>query len=189
MSEPPASTRSHVSEPPAAGAAASAPPAPRKPPGAREFTLRAVIVAMVIAALIGASYPYVVLKLGFGPRMSVVSAIFGFLVLGALFRDYNRWENNVVQSAGTAAGATAFLCVLMAAFDLLRLDPSLRFAFQITPLQSFAWLTTAGILGVLLSVPMRRHFVVEEKLRFPDYQITEVEIHWAVRRWLRGIQG
>ena len=33
----------------------------RKPPGAREFTLRAVIVSVVVAALIGAAYPYVVL--------------------------------------------------------------------------------------------------------------------------------
>jgi uncharacterized oligopeptide transporter (OPT) family protein len=140
----------------------------RKPPGAREFTLRAVIVSVVVAALIGAAYPYVVLKLGFGPRMSVVSAVFGFLALGILFRDYNRWENNIVQSAGTAAGATAFLCVLMAAFDLLRADPALSFTLQVTPLQSFAWLTTAGLLGVLLAVPMRRHYVVEEKLRFPD---------------------
>ncbi len=31
--------------------------------------------------------------------------------------------------------------------------------------------------------------LVEEKLRFPEYQITEEEIQWAVRRWLRGIQG
>ena len=31
--------------------------------------------------------------------------------------------------------------------------------------------------------------LVEEKLRFPEYQITEDEIQWAVRRWLRGIQG
>src|SRR4029077_16863989 len=38
----------------------------------------------------------------------------------------------------------------------------------LTPLQSFLWLTSAGWLGVLLSVPMRRHFVVEENLAYPD---------------------
>src|SRR5437016_5485485 len=108
---------------------AAVPHAPLKPPGAREFSLRAVIVAMVVAALIGGSYPYVVLKLGFGPNISVVSAFFGFLALGLIFRDFNRWENNIVQSAGTAAGQTAFLCVIMAAFDLLRQDPALHFTF------------------------------------------------------------
>jgi uncharacterized oligopeptide transporter (OPT) family protein len=56
----------------------------------------------------------------------------------------------------------------MAAFDMLRMDPSLGFTFTLTPLQSFLWLTSAGWLGVFLSVPMRRHFVVEEKLPYPD---------------------
>jgi len=43
----------------------------------RELTLRAVLTALVVAALMGASYPYVVLKLGYGPNISVVSAFFG----------------------------------------------------------------------------------------------------------------
>ncbi len=139
-----------------------------RPAGAREFTWRAVIVAMLVAAVIGGSYPYIVLKLGFGPNISVVSAFFGYLALGLIFRDFNRWENNIVQTAGTSAGQTAFLCVLMAAFDLLHQDPAAHFAFTLTPLQSFLWLTTAGILGVLLSVPMRQHFVIDEKLTFAD---------------------
>src|SRR5262249_17399243 len=55
-----------------------------------------------------------------------------------------------------------------AAFDLLRLDPTTGFSFQLQPFQAFLWLTTAGILGVLLSVPMRQHFVVDEQLTFAD---------------------
>ncbi|MEO5618501.1 MAG: OPT/YSL family transporter, partial [Candidatus Eisenbacteria bacterium] len=118
--------------------------------------------------VIGGSYPYIVLKLGFGPNISVVSAFFGFLVLGLASRTYNRWENNIVQTAGTSAGQTAFLCVIMAAFDLLRMDPTANFTFVLQPFQAFLWLTFAGILGVLLSVPMRQHFVVDEKLTFAD---------------------
>ena len=121
-----------------------------------------------ISAVVGASYPYIVLKLGFGPNVSVVAAFLGFLSLGLVFRDFSRWENNLIQSAGTAAGQTAFLCVIMAAFDMLRMDPSLHFTFQLSPLQTFLWLSSAGLLGVLLSVPMRRHFVVDEKLPYPD---------------------
>ena len=159
---------SHQADPPAGTPGAPAPLTPLKPPGVREFTPRAVIVALLVAAVIGGSYPYVVLKLGFGPNISVVSAFFGFLALGLVSRTFNRWENNIVQSAGTAAGQTAFLCVLMAAFDMLRQDPGLGFTFQLQPFQAFLWLTTAGLLGVLLSVPMRQHFVVDEKLAFAD---------------------
>src|SRR5262245_37915240 len=82
-----------------------------KPPGLREFSPRAILCGLVVAALMGASYPYVVLKLGFGPNVSVVAAILGYVVLGLLlanlvpliglgYRPYNRWENNVVQTAG-----------------------------------------------------------------------------------------
>src|SRR5436190_7462932 len=147
-------------------------PAPRapsvEPRTRREFTPRAVVASLVISAVIGASYPYIVLKLGFGPNISVVAAFLGFLSLGLLFKDFSGWENTVIRWAGTAAGQTAFLCVIMAAFDMLRMDKSLGSTFTLTPLQSFLWLTSAGWLGVLLSVPMRRHFVVEEKLPYPD---------------------
>src|SRR5262245_28778808 len=140
----------------------------QRPPGARELTLRSLVTAVLVAAVIGGSYPYIVLKLGFGPNISVVSAFFGYLALGIAFRNFNRWENNIVQTAGTSAGQTAFLCVLMAAFDMLRMDPDAHFSFVLAPHQAFLWLTAAGILGVLLSVPMRQHFVVDEKLTFAD---------------------
>jgi len=31
--------------------------------------------------------------------------------------------------------------------------------------------------------------LIEEKLRDPQYQITEEEIQWVTRRWLRGVRG
>src|SRR5688572_250193 len=71
-----------------------------RPPGTREFTLRAVIVAAAVAAVIGAAYPYVVLKLGFGPNIAVVSAFFGWLALAAMSRGAAlRWEANLAQAA------------------------------------------------------------------------------------------
>src|SRR4051812_19345802 len=139
-----------------------------KPPGAREFTLRAVIAGMLVAAIMGASYPYIVLKLGFGPNVSVVAAFFGYLFLGIVFRNFNRWENNIVETAGTAASQTAFMCVLLAAFDMLAANPKVNFEFALTPMQSFPWLTAAGILGVLLAAPLRQHYVVDEKLTYAD---------------------
>jgi uncharacterized oligopeptide transporter (OPT) family protein len=139
-----------------------------KPAGLQEFSVRAVLCGFMVAAVMGASYPYIVLKLGFGPNVSVVAAFFGYLSLGIVFKDYNRWENNIVQTAGTAAAQTAFMCVLLAAFDMLAADDKVSFHITLTPLQSFAWLTTAGLLGVLLAVPMRQHFIVDEQLTYAD---------------------
>ena len=142
--------------------------APSKPAGAAELSPRAIIASLLVAAVMGASYPYIVLKLGFGPNVSVVSAFFGYLALGIFFKDYNRWENNIVTTAGNAAAQTAFMCVLLAAFDMLAASPNVDFKLALTPMQSFAWLTTAGLLGVLVAVPLRQHFIVDEQLRFPD---------------------
>jgi len=143
-------------------------PAPQKPPHIREFTPRSVAVGLLVALVIGASYPYVVLKFGFGPNISVVSAFFGFLALGLLSKSYNRWENNIVQTAGTTAGQIAFLCWLLAAFDILAAEPGSGFDVSLTRLQTFIWLSVSGVLGVLLAVPLRKHFIEEENLPFPD---------------------
>ncbi len=139
-----------------------------KPADVRELSLRSVLCGLAVAAVMGASYPYIVLKLGFGPNVSVVAAFFGYLALGIVFKDYNRWENNIVQTAGTAAAQTAFMCVLLAAFDMLSASQTVSFKLSLTPLESFMWLTWAGLLGVLLAVPMRQHFVVDEKLTYAD---------------------
>jgi len=143
-------------------------PIPQKPPEVRELTARSIIVALGVALLIGASYPYIVLKFGFGPNISVVSAFFGFLALGIFSKNYNRWENNIVQTAGTTAGQIAFLCWLLAAFDMLAAEPGSGFTIHLTILQTFLWLSIAGILGVLLAVPLRKHFIVDEKLTYAD---------------------
>src|SRR5438128_9062868 len=139
-----------------------------KPANVRELSLRSILCGLAVAAVMGASYPYIVLKLGFGPNVSVVAAFFGYLALRIAFKDYNRWENNIVQTAGTAAAQTAFMCVLLAAFDMLAQSKSVHFQTALTPVQSFAWLTSAGLLGVLLAVPLRRHYIVDEKLPFAD---------------------
>jgi uncharacterized oligopeptide transporter (OPT) family protein len=129
-------------------------------------------MAMVVAALMGAAYPYVVLKIGFGPNISVVSAFFGYLGLsfvGLLTRvKGTRWENNLVQTAGTAAGEMGFMCVVLAAIEMLNQKAGLGFSLHLSSWQIFGWLATAGLLGVLLAVPLRRHYIDEENLPFAD---------------------
>jgi uncharacterized oligopeptide transporter (OPT) family protein len=140
--------------------------------GRRELTARAVGVAVVVAAVVGASYPYVVLKIGYGPNISVVSAFFGFMalaVLGALTKvKSTRWENNLVQTAGTAAGQAGFMCVVLAAIDMLNDKKIAGFHLVLGPWQIFWWLAIAGVIGVLLAVPVRKHYIDEENLPFAD---------------------
>src|SRR5215469_13086847 len=120
-------------------------------PRGTKLTPRALFAAAIVAAIMGASYPYMVLKLGFGPNVSVVSAFFGFIILSVIARgSYDRWQNNIVQTAGTSAAQTAFMCGILATFDMLRTSKLVQFHLNPTPLQTFVWLTCASLLGVLL---------------------------------------
>ncbi|HEY1879605.1 MAG TPA: OPT family oligopeptide transporter [Caulobacteraceae bacterium] len=144
---------------------AESPQRPTRP----ELTVRSLAAGAVVAVIMGAAYPYMVLKLGFGPNVSIVSAFFGFIILNLVGRgEYDRWRNNIVQTAGTSAAQTAFMCGVLASFDMLRASSVVKFHLNPTPLETFIWLTCASLLGVLLAAPMRRHFIVDEKLPFPD---------------------
>ena len=35
-------------------------------------------------------------------------------------------------------------------------------------MQTWAWLSASGLLGVFLAVPLRKHFIDDENLPFPD---------------------
>jgi uncharacterized oligopeptide transporter (OPT) family protein len=123
-----------------------------------------------VAVIIGCAYPYCVLKLGFGPNLSVVSAFFGFIALVLVLRaaGTNARENNIVQTMGTSAGQTAFMCVLLAAFDMLNQKNLLSPPIHLGVWQIFFWLCSASLLGILLAVPMRRHYIDEENLTYAD---------------------
>jgi uncharacterized oligopeptide transporter (OPT) family protein len=141
----------------------------------RELTWQAVLSAVIVAALVSASYPYVVLKLGLGPNVSVVSAFLGavlLLILAPRTHGRNRLTNNIVQTAGTSASMTAFMCVVAAAVDFTAKNRTvadqLNGIERIDPWPMFAWLSCAGGIGVLVMVLFRRHFVEDPKLVFAD---------------------
>lgn len=137
----------------------------------RELTARAIAVAIVVAALMGSAEPVVVLKIGYGPNMSVVSAFLGFIAISLLGLVTGvrgtRWENNLVQTAGTAAGSgVGFMAVVLAAIDMLNARGLLN--LHLSGPQIFAWLAPSGLLGVLLAVPLRKHYIDQENLTFAD---------------------
>ena len=51
---------------------------------------------------------------------------------------------------------------------MLNARPELVFSVHLSSLQIFGWLSVAGMLGVLLAVPLRRHYIDDEDLRFAD---------------------
>src|SRR5574340_105122 len=149
------------------------PPAPTAAPAQRrELSLRAIAISVLVAAIMGASFPPVVLKIGYGPNISVSAAFFGFIAL-AIVAAVTRvratvFEANMAQMAGTAAGEIGFMCIVLAAIDMLNDRPGLGFSLHPTGWQIFLWLNFAGLTGAFLAVPLRRHYIDEENLTFAD---------------------
>src|SRR5258706_11331811 len=119
----------------------------------RELTVRAIGVAIVVAALMGAAEPVVVLRIGYGPNLSVVSAFLGFIAI-SIFGFITgvrgtRWENNLVQTAGTAAGSgVGFMAGGVGGLDQLHARGPFDLPFCGPPI--FARLPPPRLLGGLL---------------------------------------
>lgn len=141
------------------------------PPAVPEITWQSITGAFLISSVVAGSYPYVVLKLGMGPNVSVVSALLGAIFLNVTAiktRGQNLLQNNIIQTAGTSAASTAFMCVIAAAFGYLDQNETVNIHERITPWQMFSWLTCSGMLGVVFTVLFRKHFVDDPAMIFAD---------------------
>jgi uncharacterized oligopeptide transporter (OPT) family protein len=138
-----------------------------------EITWQSVVGAILVSTIISLAYPYIVLKLGMGPNVSVLAAFLGALFLGVTARatkGQNAVQNNVIQSAATSAASTAFMCVVAAAFGYLAMNESVPVEAQvhIGPWQMFFWLTCSGAIGVFFSALFRKYFIDDPQMIFAD---------------------
>ncbi|MEX0676423.1 MAG: oligopeptide transporter, OPT family [Pirellulales bacterium] len=143
---------------------------PYVPDGAQmaEFTWPAVLAGIVLGIIFGASSLYLVLKVGMTVSASIPVAVLSitlFRVLTRVFRlrPATILENNIVQTTGSAGESIAFgLGVTIPALLLLGFDMSIVRVMTVGCL--------GGLLGILMMIPLRRAFVVQQhgKLRYPE---------------------
>lgn len=136
-----------------------------------EITWQSVVGAFLVSTLISMAYPYIVLKLGMGPNVSVLAAFLGAIFLSIFAtktRGQNAVQNNIIQTAATSATSTAFMCVVAAAFGYLSMNESVNVKQVITPWQMFTWLSCSGTIGVLVAAMFRRYFMEDPKMIFAD---------------------
>ena len=137
------------------------------------LSFRALGAATLVAATVGVLFSNIFLRVGFGPNTSLFSTLIGVVVLsltgGPLAA--RRRELHAVQVAGVAAGQTAFMGVSLAAFDVLRAHGLPSFGPAPTPVAIFAWLASAGALGVLVALPLRAHYLERAKLAFASGEL------------------
>jgi putative OPT family oligopeptide transporter len=132
-----------------------------------EFTIRALVMGVILGMVFGASSLYLVLKVGLTVSASIpvaVIAITFFRLFNKMgFKDSTILENSITQTAGSAGESIAFgLGVTMPAILILGFD------LEISRVALVAVL--GGLLGILLMIPMRRAMIVESHgiLKYPE---------------------
>jgi putative OPT family oligopeptide transporter len=147
----------------------------------REFTLRALILGLIMSVILGAANAYLGLKAGMTIAATYPAAVIGMAVL-KLFRGSILEENfaRTVGSIGESVAAGAIFTI--PAFVMLQIwqfrpGPTLMSEY----LTACALMILGGILGILFVTILRRVMVEDRTLPFPE-SVAAGEIHKAGQR-------
>ncbi|KAK2772821.1 hypothetical protein FQN52_006918 [Onygenales sp. PD_12] len=147
------------------------------------LTFRSLLVGCLCGALVNASNIYLGLKAGWTTSANIFGSIVGFAVLRSWTKytgaegTFGPHENNIVQTAATAAGgmSNVFVSAIPALYQLELLSIPAKDFFRIVTLTAIG-----GYFGLLSIAPLRKFFLVqvaqELNLIFPSSSATAITI-------------
>ncbi len=132
-----------------------------------QLTVRSALTGFFLGGVLAATALYISAKTGITIGVGLTSVILAFalyrIMAGAgIAQDFTILENNCTQSIATAAGyMVGPLTSSLAAYMLV--------TNHIIPAwHMMAWMVVVSIIGVLLAFPMKRRFINDEQLPFPE---------------------
>lgn len=132
-----------------------------------QLTIRAAITGFVIGGVLSATALYIAGKTGITIGVGLTSVIVAFAMFRLLAKfgiadDFTILENNATQSIATAAGYMVTPLVSgLAAYMLV--------TGSIVPWwQMMVWNAIISLIGVLVAFPMKRRFINDDQLPFPE---------------------
>jgi len=132
-----------------------------------QLTLRSAATGFILGGVLAATALYIAGKTGIGIGVGLTSVILAFaiyrgLASAGIATDFTILENNCTQSIATAAGyMTQPLISALAAYMLV--------TQKIVPAwDMIIWMIVIALLGVLLAFPLKRRFINEEQMPFPE---------------------
>jgi putative OPT family oligopeptide transporter len=144
----------------------------------REFTLRALLLGLVMTVILGAANAYLGLRAGITIAATYPAAVIGMAVLRIV--NGSVLEENIARTAGSIGESVAAGAIFtLPAFLIAGAWPS--FAPKDAYWKSTALMVVGSILGVLFVSLFRRVMVVDPDLPFPE-SVAASEIHKAGRR-------
>src|SRR5580658_7689071 len=141
----------------------------------QEFTLRAVLLGLVMCVILGAANAYLGLRAGQTIAATYPAAVIGMAVL-RVFKG-SILEENIARTAGSIGESVAAGAVFtLPAFVLVKAWPS--FDSSEAYWKSTALMLVGSVLGVLFVSLIRRVMVEDPELPFPE-SVAASEIHKA----------
>src|SRR5258706_2023451 len=132
-----------------------------------QLTLRSALTGFLMGGVLDATALYIAAKTGITIGVGLTSVILAFAIYRGMNRaniatDFTILENNCTQSIATAAG-------YMVAPMIAGLSAYMLVTGKIIPWwHMILWMSICSILGVLVAFPMKRRFINEEQLPFPE---------------------
>lgn len=127
-----------------------------------ELTVRAIVIGVVLAILLGGANVYLGLKVGTTISASVPASIISMLILKAL-KNYSIKENNIAQTTASigeaCAGAAIFILPVLLITGVWQDFPY----FEVLVLA-----ISGGILGIVYSAILRKILLADPSLKFPE---------------------
>ena len=107
---------------------------------------------------------YLGLKIGWTVGGSLMAAILGYAFFSAInsSKKFTVLEANITQTAGSGAGTMASAAGFVSCIPAMKM-----LGYEIPVWGLFAWSLSVAYLGVMFSVPLRRQYVIIDRLRFP----------------------
>ena len=127
----------------------------------RELTLRSIVIGGLLTFLFTAANVYFGLRVGLTFSTAIPAAVISMAVLRTLGGS-TIVENNIVQTIGSAAGAVATMVFVLPGFVIVGWWSSIPYW------ETMLVCATGSVLGVMVSVPMRRALVVDSDLPYPE---------------------
>jgi uncharacterized oligopeptide transporter (OPT) family protein len=132
-----------------------------------QLTLRSAATGFLLGGILAATALYIAGKTGITIGVGLTSVILAFalyrgLAAAGIATDFTILENNCTQSIATAAGYMVAPMISCLAAYMLVTDRIIVWWHMIV------WMCVVSIIGVLVAFPMKRRFINEEQLPFPE---------------------
>lgn len=134
---------------------------------APQLTIRSAITGMLLGGILSLTNLYVGIKTGWTLGVGVTSVILSFAIFKLVSRmklgtEMGVLENNAMQSIATSAG-------YMTAPMMASLPAYMMVTNKVIPMwQTYWWIVVLSLLGVLFAFPLKRRFINDEQLPFPE---------------------